>query len=71
MEANGAVFLPAAGYRYGTSVDDVGSYGYYWSASYDDSYGAYSVYFLSGSLYPSYNLDRILGLSVRLVAPAE
>ena len=71
MEANGAVFLPAAGLRYGTSVGNVGSYGYYWSASYHYSHGAYSVYFDSGYFHSSYIVNRNYGRSVRLVAPAE
>ena len=33
MEAEGAVFLPAAGYREGTSPTEVGGTGYYWSSS--------------------------------------
>lgn len=33
METNGAVFLPAAGYRSRKYVSTVGSYGYYWSSS--------------------------------------
>ncbi len=33
MEAEGAVFLPAAGYRAGTSPTEVGGTGYYWSSS--------------------------------------
>ncbi|MCQ2605632.1 MAG: BACON domain-containing protein [Bacteroidales bacterium] len=36
MEANGAIFLPAAGYRVGTDVSGVGSRGYYWSSTADD-----------------------------------
>ena len=71
MEANGAVFLPAAGSRYGTSVGIVGSYGYYWSASAYDSFSAYYVYFYSGSRHPSDYGSRYYGYSVRLVAPAE
>lgn len=71
MEANGAVFLPAAGNRYGTSVNYVGSFGNYWSASYSNSSHAYDVYFDSGSLSPSVSNGRYGGLSVRLVAPAE
>ena len=71
MEANGAVFLPAAGYRYGTSVSGVGSYGGYWSASYGNSNGARHVYFNGTSLYTvSYNY-RCYGQGVRLVCPAE
>ena len=33
MEAEGAVFMPAAGYRAGTSPTEVGGTGYYWSSS--------------------------------------
>ena len=45
LESAGAVFLPAAGYRYGNSVDNVRSFGYYWSASCQSSDRAYDVYF--------------------------
>ena len=73
LEANGAVFLPAAGNRYRTSVDDVGSYGYYWSASYYNSNSAYIMNFDSGYLYASdsYYKYRYYGRSVRLVRLAE
>ena len=71
LEQAGAVFLPAAGYRSGTSVNIVGSYGYYWSASYSNSYGAYSVYFHDTGLYTSISSGRYYGQSVRLVCPAE
>ncbi len=68
MEQNGAVFLPAAGYRDGTSVYVVGSYGYYWSSSCssNSSHACY-VYFSSGDLGPQYNNYRYHGQSVRLV----
>ena len=33
LECDGAVFLPAAGYRNGTAVYDAGSYGVYWSST--------------------------------------
>ena len=73
LEANGAVFLPAAGYRGGTSVDRVGSYGYYWSSTFHESYanGAYGVNFNSGYLSPQNDIYRFLGLSVRLVIASE
>ncbi len=68
MQGNGAVFLPAAGYRSGTSVSYAGSDGYYWSSTAYDSNGAYYVYFYSGNLFPqNYYYRRYLGLSVRLV----
>ncbi|MBR1877504.1 MAG: hypothetical protein IJ814_00710 [Paludibacteraceae bacterium] len=66
MEAVGAVFLPAAGYRNGTDVYGVGSYGYYWSVSYRSQYLAYYLYFFSNDAYMS-NSNRCYGRSVRLV----
>ena len=71
MEANGAVFLPAAGYRFGTeNVYGVGSYGGYWSSS---AYGYYYAYYLSfGSDDVGTSSDnRNTGRSVRLVQDAE
>ena len=67
MEENGAVFLPAAGYRNGTNVIHVGDWGNYWSTSSYD--GAYNVYFYSGSVKPQSNNYRSNGHSVRLVRP--
>ena len=79
LEQHGAIFLPAAGNRVWTSVIDVGSSGYYWSASYsncsnhtddpgcvrfeDSSYGAFLY---SDSWYYPY-----MGQSVRLVRDAR
>ncbi|MBQ3691577.1 MAG: InlB B-repeat-containing protein [Bacteroidales bacterium] len=65
MEANGAVFLPAAGYRLGSVVCSVGDYGCYWSE------GAYFMTFNSFGaaldFYYSYGGATYVGLSVRLV----
>ena len=66
MEAAGAIFLPAAGYRDGTSVNSVQYYNRYWSATEDDSYEAYYLYFYSDEANISSD-DRYEGLSVRLV----
>jgi hypothetical protein len=71
MQDNGAVFLPAAGGRIGTSVNYVGSSSGYWSASYGNSYGACSVYFGGSDLNPQGSSSRSYGRSVRLVCPAE
>ncbi len=71
MEANGAVFLPAAGYRLGTDVYHVGSYGYCWSSS------AYDYYYASCLSFDGYGVDtydyrsRYCGRSVRLVYDAN
>lgn len=67
MESAGAVFLPAAGYRNGTDVGDVGSTGYYWSATPHDTDYAYYLNFFSDYFYPQNSRFRYRGLSVRLV----
>ena len=68
LEQHGAVFLPAAGYRNGTSVGSVGSLGFYWSASYSRSNCAYCVEIRDSSLNLSDgNIGRCNGHSVRLV----
>lgn len=66
LESAGAVFLPAAGYRYGSSVNYVQNIGYYWSATENNSYNAYYLYFYSNEAY-MFNFNRYYGLSVRLV----
>ena len=66
LEAAGAVFLPAAGHRDRSNVDYVQYYGYYWSATVCNSNFAYYLSFGSGGAGTG-NLDRCLGLSVRLV----
>jgi len=71
FEAHGAVFLPAAGGRSGTSVENVGSYGSYWSSS---SYGSDIACYLdfNGSeLDMNCNYSRYYGRSVRLVSASE
>ena len=65
MEAAGAVFLPAAGYRYGTEWVNVGRHGCYWSST---PYYGYSAYYMRfGAVLLFDNRDRYEGLSVRLV----
>ena len=71
LEQHGAVFLPAAGIRYGTLFDYLGIKGRYWSASYGNSSTVHYVYFDGSSLYPQ-DLDyRFIGLSVRLVRSVQ
>lgn len=71
MEQNGAVFLPSAGGRGGTSVSSVGSSGYYWSASCCNGGSAYGVGFFDSNLNPQDSYYRCYGLSVRLVRSAQ
>lgn len=71
LEQHGAVFLPAAGFRNGTDVRLVDSYGYYWSTT------PYSIYYARAILVKDDYLttgswtDREGGHCVRLVCPAE
>lgn len=67
MESAGAVFLPAAGYRSGADVYDVGSGGYYWSSSPSSERRAYYLPFDSLYLLPQSYRYRYGGHSVRLV----
>ena len=62
------IFLPAAGYRYGSSLSNAGSYGYYWSSSLysSDSFYACYLYFNSDS-HNWYLSDRFFGRTVRPV----
>ena len=71
FEAHGAVFLPAAGIREGTSVSHVNSSGQYWSSTSEGYNSAYQVFFDNSDLNPSSNPGRHNGCSVRLVRDAE
>ena len=73
FEAHGAVFLPAAGRREGTSVSFVNSSGHYWSSTSDGINNAYQVFFDNSGLNPSSNPNpnRHYGCSVRLVRDVE
>ena len=72
-----SIFLPAAGYRNGTSLSRAGSYGYYWSRAHyawanssgtysGRSYDAYTLGFYSSDIY-TYYYSRCDGQSVRPV----
>ena len=67
MEAAGAVFLPAAGYRYGKNVNGVGGSGNYWSSTANFDYDARYVRFSENLVGPDYVEVRDNGQSVRLV----
>ena len=59
-----SVFFPAAGYCDNSFVDGVGSYGYYWSASWYSSSDTWYLDFGSGSQSLDY-YNRYFGQSVR------
>ncbi len=70
LENSGAVFLPAAGYRYDTTIIGVGRYGYYWSATYCGycDKGDINVAFFEDLAIKTYECSsRFIGRSVRLV----
>lgn len=64
-----SIFFPAAGYRYGTDLNDVGSDGNYWSSSLntDTPDSGCNLYFNSGDVDPDYWGLRPSGQSVRAV----
>ncbi len=52
----------------GGSLNLVGTGGYYWSATSDNSRNAYDLYFhTNGNFYPAYSSARYVGVSVRCV----
>ena len=67
MEAAGAVFLPAAGDRYGTNVYDVGLGVYYWSSTPVNKLSAYIMNLVSSGLSATNCNSRTVGYSVRPV----
>lgn len=72
MQAQGAVFLPAASAR--TDAGSFNQYGIYWSAShhnYSDNSRGYSVGFWNNSFPTANSTFRSSGLSVRLVMDKE
>ena len=61
-----SIFLPAAGYRYVTYLDYVGSDGTYWSSSLNAAWYARSVDFSSDYVY-RYLRSRCIGYPIRPV----
>ncbi|MBQ0015573.1 MAG: hypothetical protein KBT04_01130 [Bacteroidales bacterium] len=70
MESAGAVFLPTAGYRQGSTVIYAGGDGYYWSSTASGGSGAFILSF--GKSYLSLSgSGRFYGFSVRLVRDCD
>lgn len=61
------LFFPCSGYGYGSSWDNRGGYGGYWSASFDSAVGARNLGFSSGGVYPQVSYYRCGGFAVRPV----
>ena len=66
--SGGTIFLPAAGYRWGSGLDDAGSYGDYWSSTLLESLPGrvWGLDFNSGGVY-TYTYYRYFGHTVRPV----
>ena len=68
LKTGNSIFLPAAGYRYGSDLANAGTHGRYWSSSVNESfpYYAYNFNFYSGD--HGWSCDyRYYGQSVRAV----
>ena len=61
------LFFACSGYGNGSSWYYRGSYGYYWSASFDSARFARLLYFFSGGVCPQYYSYRFCGFAVRAV----
>lgn len=66
MEETGAVFLPAAGVRFGLDLDDQQS-GYYWSSTCASNSQAYCLCLGNKEVRPDFAGWRLYGVSIRLV----
>jgi len=67
-----SLFLPAAGYRYNSSLDDAGSIGYYWSSSLNTDYPSRAWYFgFRSAIFDMYGYDRNYGFTVRPVCSSR
>lgn len=71
MEDAGCIFLPAAGYRDGTTLYDVGNVGRYWTNKRNGQSNAYRFFFNASSVICNAGQSRHLGSSVRLVINAN
>ena len=70
FEAAGCVFLPAAGWRNGTTINNINDRGYYWSTTPSNATAAKRMFFAGGLELDGDN-SRAFGFSVRLVQEVE
>lgn len=62
-----SIFFAASGYGAGSSWNNRGAYGYYWSSSFSSSRYARSLSFGSGGVSPQSSNNRYYGFAVRAV----
>ena len=61
------LFFPCSGYGNGTSIDNRGSYGLYWSSTWNSARYARRLFFGSGGVFPQNDGTRCNGFAVRAV----
>ena len=66
IDENGLLFLPAAGYRVGTTFYNVNTYGYYWTTTSSSDKNAYYMRFCDTFFNSYYSYKRCNGYPVRL-----
>jgi len=71
LEAHGAVFLPASGWRTNTVVGSVNSAGFYMSASYNNINNIFTISFFDNNLNAQQAYARFCCCGVRLVRDVE
>ena len=62
-----SIFFPASGIYGGTTLNDRGSYGLYWSSTYSSATNARNLLFYSSGVNPTSSYNRRLGFTVRAV----
>ena len=62
-----SIFFPASGYYNGTTLNNRGSNGHYWSSSYHSAPNAYYLGFNSSNVNPANNTNRRYGFTARAV----
>ena len=62
-----SIFFSSSGHGFGSSWNNRGTGGYYWSSSFDSSRYARSLLFFSGGVYPQHSRNRYYGFAVRAV----
>lgn len=67
METAGAIFLPSAGKRNGTTVSETPDAGYYWTATHASSMNCNAMKFTNSSVSAGVGTSRATGCAVRLV----
>lgn len=63
------LFIPAAGYYVGKTLNSRGSRGYCWSSTYESDQYAINLYLTASFINPQNSNGRRLGINVRAVSP--